>query len=548
MKKHAVKVLALLLSCLMAISLFVACGTKTTDSTPSGSTPSDSAPSDNEPSGFDPDDVSQGDATGKDTVTVALRTDSGALDPANLTTETFAAVNCIQETLWDVTENNEVVYILAKDVEIVSDTEWIIHLQEGVKFSNGSDFTASDILFSIQKHNEAGPFGAVRVSTIDPEASSVIDDYTFNMQLYAPSITNWTKCAQLSIYDEQTYDESTAGSNPIGTGPYVLVDYVPNSHLNLERRDDYWGELPDAKYLNFRILAENSQRVNALETGLVDYAFISTEDVDYAQSLTGFNVDTRYTGNYVLIGYNFGVNSFFYHNREARQAIAHAVDPQAIIDAVYLGRGKVMKAAVVDLNFDFEDRFNNMDSTYEIGYNPDLARELAENAGLAGQTITIITDGSAQSIKTAEIIKNMLNQIGVSLNINNYDAATVTTMIYDPEADYDLSVGAGISPNRRVGDQLLNGVIWSATLTAPGGFEGNEEYIQRVPETMSTTDPVALSEVLYELLGVYEREVIHFALCNNEQSNAYADFIDINSVRYSVGTGMPRFCDLAFVS
>ena len=191
MKKHTVKVLALLVACMMVISLFVACGTKTTDSAPSGSTPSDSSTSsDNEPSGFDPDDVSQGDASGKDTVTIAIRTDSGSLDPANLTTETYAAVNCIQERLWDVTENNEVVYILAKDVEIVSDTEWIIHLQEGVKFSNGSDFTASDILFSIQKHNEAGPFGAVRASTIDPEASYVMDDYTFNMQLYAPSITN----------------------------------------------------------------------------------------------------------------------------------------------------------------------------------------------------------------------------------------------------------------------------------------------------------------------------------------------------------------------
>ena len=548
MKKHTAKLLALLLACMMVLSLFVACGTEQTASAPSDSETSSNATSGSDPSGFNSEDVSQGDATGKDTITIALRTDAGTLDPANLTTETGAAVSCIQETLWDVTENNEVINILAKEVEIISDTEWIIHLQEGVKFSNGSDFTASDILFSIHKHNEAGPYGAVRAATIDPEASYVVDDYTFNMQLYEPSITNWTKCAQLSIYDEQTYDENTAGSNPIGTGPYVLVEYVPNSHVNLERRDDYWGELPDAKYLNFRILAENSQRVNALETGLVDYAFISTEDVDYAQSLTGFNVDTRYTGNFVFIGFNFGEKSFFYQNREARQAIAHAVDPQAIIDAVYLGRGKVMEAAVVDLNFDFEDRFNNMDSTYEIGYDPDLARELADSSGLTGQTISIITDGSAQSIKTAEIIKNMLNQIDVTLEINNYDAATAMTMIYDPEADFDISVGAGISPNRRIGDQLVNGVIWSPAMTAPGGFEGNEEYIEKVPATMSTTDPDALSELLYELLGIYESEVLHFALCNNEQSNAYADFIDVNSIQYSVGTGLPRFRDLEFVS
>jgi hypothetical protein len=102
MKKHTVRLIALLFTCIMVISLFAGCGTKPTGSAPSdsatsNSAPSSSAPSDSEPSGFNSDDVSQGDATGKDTITIALRTDAGTLDPANLTTETYAAVNCIQK-------------------------------------------------------------------------------------------------------------------------------------------------------------------------------------------------------------------------------------------------------------------------------------------------------------------------------------------------------------------------------------------------------------------------------------------------------------------
>jgi ABC-type transport system substrate-binding protein len=82
-----------------------------------------------------------------------------------------------------------------------------------------------------------------------------------------------------------------------------------------------------------------------------------------------------------------GENSVYYQNIDARRAVAHAVDPQAIIDAVYLGQGKVMYAAVPDLCFDFEERFNKMDSTYEIGYDVELAKELAQSSGLAGQML-----------------------------------------------------------------------------------------------------------------------------------------------------------------
>ena len=541
------RLLAILLCLVLLLPLAACANTQDSSLTESGEsqTGSDQGDASSEDGSSD---ASGAESSGNDTINIALSNDAGSLDMAFVTTETYSAITCMQETLWDVTEDGEIIYILAESVEEVSDTEWIIHLREGVTFSNGSPFTASDIIFSVNKHNNSGAYGQARVSTIDPEATYAVDDYTLSLQLNAPSVTNWTKCAMFGIYDEETYDEDTAAQNPIGTGPYALDEYVPNSHIYLERRDDYWGELPDAKYLNFLILQEASQRVNALETGLVDVAPLAIEDADYAQSLEGFNVDSRYTGNYQMLGFNFGPNSFFYHNLEARQAVAHAIDRQAIIDAVYLGKGKVMHAAVVDLCFDYEDRFENMDSTYEIGYDPKLATELAESSGLTGHTISVITDGSAEKIKSAEIIQQMLGEIGVTLEILNYDTATVNQMLYSLDSDYDLSMGSGISPNRRVGDQLLNGVRYIPTLTVEGAFEGNMEYLEKAPLTMSTTDEAALSEILYEMLGVYEREVLHFSLCNTEDFNAYANKIDMSSVQYSVGNGLACYRFLEFVS
>ncbi len=107
--------------------------------------------------------------------------------------------------------------------------------------------------------------------------------------------------------------------------------------INNNRKEDYWGTPSAAKHLSFKILSETSQRVNALETGLVDIAPIATEDVEYAKTLSGFNVDARYTGNYKGLNLNFGEKSAFYKNVDARRAVTHAINPQAIIDAVFSG-------------------------------------------------------------------------------------------------------------------------------------------------------------------------------------------------------------------
>ena len=548
MKKS--RLMAILL-CLVLLLPLVACGsTQNSNSSPAagGTSPSGSSQDGASPSQGSAAGASDTAASGKDTITVALRSDAGSLSPATINTDTFNAVTCIMQPLWDVDENNNVIMLLAESVDKVSDTEWKVHLRHGVTFSNGNPFTADDVIFSIKLHKDNGATGGPRVQTLDVDKTKALDDYTVDLVMPIPAIHNWTVMSECIIYDKESYDETKAGLNPIGTGPYVLKEYVPNSYINLDRREDYWGTKPDAKHLNFRILGETSQRVNALETGLVDVAPLATQDVDYVKGLPEFNVDTRYTGNYIVMGFNFGTKSAFYHNLDARKAITHAVNPQAIVDTVFQGHGKVMHSALPDLCFDYESRFDNMDDTYKIGYNVDLAKQLATSSGIAGKTLKIITDGSAEAISEAQIIQNMLSEVGVNLEINNYDTATVWQMMYDPDAEYDLTIGAGIAPNRRVGDLLLNTVRYSPTISATGAFDGVEDYLEKAPTTMSTIDDKQRSDILFDMLGRFEANVIDFALCNVEYSNAFSKAIDQSSVVYSVGVGAPRYEDLKFAS
>jgi peptide/nickel transport system substrate-binding protein len=543
------KLLAILL-CAVLLLPFTACGSAR-DSAPSGDGES--------PDGSDRSDAPTGDAAdtpnapdtpvpGKDTINVAITADDGTLAIEYTTTGMYWAMSAVMEPLWDVNEAGENIMVLAESVDRVSDTEYTVHLRQGVTFSNGNPFTASDIIFSYGVYQLAGATGQPRTQTIDPEKTKVIDEHTLDLHLLAPSVAHWQILSQFFIYDEESYDKERSNRDPIGTGPYVVTEYVPNSSIAMERRDDYWGELPDVKYINFKLLAEPSQRVNALETNLVDISLVALDDVDYAKTLPQYNIDERYMSNFDSIMFNFGPKSKFYHNVDARRAVLHAINPQTLLDVVYLGKGKIMHAAVPEHCFDYEDRFSDMDDTYKIGYNVELAKELAQSSGLAGQTIRLMTNGAAEALKTAEIVQSMLSEIGVTVEINSYDPATAWQMSYDLEAEWDFSAGGGISPNRVVGDQLLNGVRYSPMLTIPGAFDGNMEYLERAPLSMSTVDKAALSEILYDLLGQYEAAAISFGTVQMTFANAYTTAIDMNSVNYSVGTSFVRLQDLKFVS
>ena len=536
------KILSLILVALLVLSL-VACGGKGGD-TGADTGAADSGAADS--GAADSGDAGEDAGAARDTLNIALETDAGSLSPAYINTKTFSAVCQMMEGLWDVKQNQEVEMLLCESIEEVSDTVQILHLRQGVKFHNGNPFTAEDVLFSMKLHNEAGASGQARVQTVDLEKTNVIDDNTLELHMVAPTIANWTILGQCIIYDVESYDEATAATSPNGTGPYKLVSYVPNSEIKMERYDEYWGEPAKIQYVNCKILAEPAQRVNALETGLVDITTIVATDYDYVSGLEGYAIQGNYTGNYYHINFNFGPNSGITQNLAARKAIAHAIDRQAILDTVLLGHGKIMNCALPDYCFDFEERFNNLSDQYSIGYDVELAKQYAEEAGIVGMELDIMTDGTAVHVKIAEMVQGMLSQIGVNAKILNYDAATVWAMNYDIEATHEISVGSGIAPNRRCGDLLLNGVRYSPGMTSENGFANNEEYLAKAPMCMSEQDPEKLSELLYEMIKWYQDEVLAFPMVDVEHFMGINPDIDPDSVMLSICTSGIRLKDVEF--
>ena len=497
-------------------------------------------------------DVGAGDSSGtqRDTLSIAIDSDNGNLFPALNTTGQYVALQCIYEPLWDIDEDGNMLYVLMESYEELAPDHWRVKLREGITFSNGVELTASDVVFSLGIWKQQ-PVNSVRVQSMDPEKTAVYDKYTVDLFLLnGYYYFHDTASSMFMIFCEEGFDEDDMTINPIGTGPYVLKEYVINSHLVIERRDDYWGVQPPVKTLQFRVLAEPSQVVNALTTGLVDYARITLPDYEYVNGLADFNTVTRYLGGGVGLSFNSGVNGFFNRLTEpdrklmARFALYHAIDPTVLINIVYEGMGEIMRSPVPDYMFDYKPEYNHLHEAYEIGYNVERAKELAEASGLSGQTIRIMTNGLAEAVQIAEIIQNMCAQIGVTLQINNYDPATTLQMIYDPEAEYDISVGAGIAPNWRVCDLLLNGVRYSRILTAPGAFTNNDHYLDICAGMAHEADPAKRIAITEECLQMWIDNAIGFGLCKTKTAVAISKAIDLSSVRFSVCTGTIRLNDI----
>ena len=523
------KLLAILLCVAMLIALGAACNKDNGES----STP----PSEESTPGITTPGVSTSsstpDAVTHDTLNIAATRDDGTLAHENMQGEMFSGIQLVNEPLWGQIrlEAPDVYNILGEGADVINNTEQIIHLKPGINFSNGNPFTASDFLFSIRVEKASPISGSTRGQLMNPDKSEIIDDYTVHLVWDDYHGGYMGLLGDVMMVDEESYDIETASVAPIGTGPYVVKEYVLNSHLFLERRDDYWGELPPFKYINFRVLREPSQVINALETGMVDLAFrIDNSDVPHIRSLPGMQILNYFDTSYVLIGFNLSPKSKL-HDIDARYAVCHAIDRQAIVDVAYDGMAQILnRMAPLTIAGDTPD-FDFLSDIYRIGYDQERARELAQSSGLAGQTVRLMNSGTPELTLLSEMVQDMLKEIGVDVQIVSYDPATVWTRgMDDVNAEFwDMQVSIGINPGYSAAGALVQGFLSSAVQNTPSHWEGCEEYWTYADGFFALEDEAERDYKILQMMRLNAEYAVRYAICDIMVSTAMSDWIDPDS-------------------
>lgn len=515
------KALALFLALIFIVSL-AACGGNGGTATPSA-TPNASAPAASTDPGAT--DATPTPDVPQRTLNIAASQDSGTLYPLGVTGGFFSTLYSFYEPLLDTRPDGSRVWILATSIDPISDIQSTLNIRQGVTFSNGNPLTAEDVMFTMEL-NKANPQFALNVKAIDFEKTKVIDDYTIDLWYTQFNAAQEVGLCQMFIMDKESYDEVALSLKPIGTGPYVVTEYVVNSHLALEAREDYWGGAPKIKNIQYKVINEEAQIVNALETGDIDVSMVPITEIDYVKSL-GYDVEVYNSGMNYAAWYSM-IPGTPLDSKEARYAVSYAIDRQAVVDVLLRGLSTVTDYPVSHAVTDFETRFLNMHDTYKIGYNPDKAKELAEQSGLIGKKLRIITNGATANNTLAEMIQGNLLDIGINAEIIPYDQATFFSVMMDAN-NFEIALFTPSAPSKLAVD-----ILGMYLTFIPLGWTGPErdEYGKLSMGALTTFDEKSRSDQLYEALKLFVDFDPWYGICELVSARTHAP--DLQGVEYMI--------------
>lgn len=327
-------------------------------------------------------------------------------------------------------------------------TRYTFRLRSGVRWSDGRDFTSADVAFSILRLKVAHPRG--RITFANVEAVETPDALTAVIVLAkpAPFLISALAGAESPIVPKHVYETFKPEEQPklaqaIGTGPFILKEWVPGSHLVFVRNPDYWdAPKPYVDRLLLKVILDPAARAAALETGEIDIggAPVPYGDIDRLKADKKLVVDTTtyaYSGPQQQLFFNFDTGIL--QDRRVRLAVASAIDLKALLDIVYFGYGQISPSPVSTVLPKF--------------YNPNVkawpfdlkaAERLLDEAGLKRDSAGIraklrLTQNPFLPSSFSDFIRNSLRRIGIDIEVQRFDLATYLNVVYKDRA-FDLTI------------------------------------------------------------------------------------------------------------
>jgi peptide/nickel transport system substrate-binding protein len=448
--------------------------------------------------------------------------DAGTLDPALETSaNSLAPASHIYEGLTTFEPGGTTpVPALATDWEVSDDALiWTFNLREGVTFQDGTPFNADAVVFNFNRwfdpaneYHQEGQFiywnymfQGVKGEDSVLESVEKIDDMTVQLTLSRPnaSLLNTLamenfRFASPAAVQEQGDSYGTAEGMAVGTGPFMVEEWVKEDHLTLVRNDDYWGEAPTLDRITFRVIPDTNAAFLALQAGEVDgislWASPSSDNIAVAQEDPNIQVVYNPAFNVGYLGLNHA--QAWLANKNVRLAIAHAIDKQAIIDAIYPGDAEPAS------QFQPPKLWGYNESIEDYPYDPATAQEYLQAAIDEGVEIPDPATFYVMPVSrayypdpqpTGELIQAQLAEIGINVEIQS--PAWPDPYLSDLEEDgtkHDLFMLGWVGDNGDPDNFLCvffcgGDTQWNHT--EPGeGAPANEEISDLLKDAVAETD------------------------------------------------------------
>jgi peptide/nickel transport system substrate-binding protein len=303
----------------------------------------------------------RGEAKQPIVVTVVQQQDTTTVDPTVATGVEIAVVNSQHSE--QLVRNNDKMQLegrLAESWKISDDIKSVtFHLRRGVKFHDGSEMTAEDVKFTLDRIRDPKSKSRLRYTLKDLEGVEIVDKYTIRCQLKRPSVAFVKDLTRAGgIISKKAFERmgnKEFAKNPIATGPFKFVEWVKDSHVTFEAFDDYWAGRPQIDRLIMRVIPESSTRVAALLAGEVDV--ISGITPDQIKSITkAKNARLEPVGGLFLNFLLLNTLKPPFDNVKVRQAVNYAMDVDSIIKHVYGGYASRLRGVYGDKCFGYDPK------------------------------------------------------------------------------------------------------------------------------------------------------------------------------------------------
>ena len=383
---------------------------------------------------------------------------------------------------------------LATDVEISDDASvYTFTIREGVKFHDGSDLDAGDVVYSLKR--AAGLLdtqdGTALVSELDP-----ISDVTVTSDGRVEVKLEVSNCELLSYFTTGIIPEGydNCQKAPVGTGPFKFESYMPGQSVVLVKNENYWQSgLPYLDKVTFKVCADMDAGLTELANGSIDiFPYLTTDRANQLDP-SKYNILSNGSNMVQIFALNNAVEPL--NDVRVRQAISYAVNRKDVISVTMDGAGVELTTAMSPAMGSYYD--TSLDGTYD--QDIEKAKSLLAEAGYEnGFSITCTVPSSYLiHVNTAVELASELKAVGINMEIKQVDWATWLDEVYAGR-NYEATVICLTSTYAPFD------VVGRYASTADGNFinYSNAEVDRLLGEIPMTSDLVTRTELYHQVLGI----------------------------------------------
>jgi peptide/nickel transport system substrate-binding protein len=457
------------------------------------------------------DGTGEGEAATGGTIRAAISGEPDQLDP-HLTSAypSFQVLENVYDTLVQPDADLQFEPALAESWEESDDLLlWTFELREGVTFHNGRELTADDVVFSYERIMEEGANAFRFDNVVEVRA---VDDLTVEIEVSQPTpnlLANIGAFKGMAIVAQETVEDGTIGSEPVGTGPFQFVSYDEGSGITLEANPDYWGDGPHVEGVEYRFISEGTVALTNLQTGEVDWTDnIPPQDVATILEDADLESDAVPGNDFWYFAFNHEREPF--DDVQVRQALSFAFDREAVTQAAQFDAATPNQTAIPEGSF-FHTDYAPFD------YDLDRARELLDEAGVDNLEIDLmVTNEFEETISAAQVLESQWAELGVSTTIRTLDFSA--WLDEQAEGNFDVFL-LGWLGNIDPDD------FYYAQHHSEGGFNfhgyANPEVDELLDEGRTETDEDARKELYDQAVELIVDEVSYAFLYNPDIVQAW---------------------------